>query len=173
MLVEIGDLCEIEALKQLKARYLRLVDEKKWDEWADVFTPDLDAWIADVPDEHFRTREEFMEFIFRAIGAGLTVHHAHMPEIEITGPESARGVWSMNDYVRFAGADGMLEIAGSGHYHEEYRKCADGQWRICRLRITRLLGMVDELVRRGVVDQAAVTIPDSRPVGADENLVGQ
>jgi hypothetical protein len=171
--VEIEDLCEIEAVKQLKARYLRLVDEKKWDEWADVFTPDLDAWIADVPDEHFTTREEFMEFIHRAIGAGLTVHHAHMPEIEITAPGIARGVWSMNDYVRFTGPDGELEIAGNGHYHEEYRKGEDGKWRISRIRITRLLGMVDELVRRGVVDSATVSIPDSRAVTADEKLAGR
>ncbi|MBL7502273.1 nuclear transport factor 2 family protein [Frankia sp. CNm7] len=171
--MRVEDLCEIEAIKQLKARYLRLVDEKKWDEWADVFVPDLDAWIEDVPDERFTSREEFIAFIQLAIGAGLTVHHGHMPEIEITGPDTARGTWAMNDYVRFAGPDGMLEIDGCGHYREEYRRCADGRWRISRLRITRLLGMVDELRRRGVVEEPAVVIPSSRGSGSPEGLVAR
>jgi hypothetical protein len=167
--VRIEDLRDIEAIKQLKARYLRLVDLKKWDDWADVFTPDLDAWIEDVPNERFSSREEFIAFIRRAIGAGLTVHHGHMPEIDLTGPDTARGIWAMNDYVRFAGPDGLLEISGNGHYHEEYRRCADGRWRISRVRITRLVGMVDELTRRGVVEPPA-TIPRTRPVAPAERL---
>ena len=28
------DLVEIEQIRQLKARYFRLMDQKKWDEWA-------------------------------------------------------------------------------------------------------------------------------------------
>ena len=33
-------LADIEAIKQLKARYFRLMDQKKWDEWAMVFSKD-------------------------------------------------------------------------------------------------------------------------------------
>ncbi|HTZ23833.1 MAG TPA: nuclear transport factor 2 family protein, partial [Streptosporangiaceae bacterium] len=32
---------------------------------------------------------------------------------------------------------------GFGHYHEEYRRDGDGQWRISRLRLSRL--RVDEV----------------------------
>ncbi|MBX6389262.1 MAG: nuclear transport factor 2 family protein [Frankia sp.] len=166
--MDINDLLEIEEIKQLKARYLRLVDEKRWEEWADVFTEDLDAWIEDVPDERFTTREEFIAFIRRAIGAGLTVHHGHMPEIQITGPGTARGIWSMYDFVRFCGPDGSLEVDGCGHYREEYRKCPDGKWRIARLRITRLRGMVEELERRGLVEQPVPAIPQTRRAPADD-----
>jgi len=31
---------EIEAIKQLEARYFRLMDTKQWEAWADVFTED-------------------------------------------------------------------------------------------------------------------------------------
>ena len=62
------DLVEIEAIKQLKARYFRSMDEKRWDDWGQVFT----------------------------------------------------------------------EVHGRGHYHEEYEKGADGQWRIAKLVLTRL-----------------------------------
>ncbi len=33
-------LADIEAIKRLKARYFRLMDQKKWDEWAMVFSTD-------------------------------------------------------------------------------------------------------------------------------------
>ena len=31
-------LCEIEAIKQLKARYCRYLDTKQWDDWRQLFT---------------------------------------------------------------------------------------------------------------------------------------
>src|SRR5262249_22591183 len=37
------DLVQIEAIKQLKYRYLRCLDQKLWDEMADVFTADCVA----------------------------------------------------------------------------------------------------------------------------------
>ena len=61
------------------------------------------------------------------------VHHGHMPEIEVLGDNSARGTWAMDDIVELPG----LSLRGWGHYHEQYRK-EDGQWRICRIRLTRL-----------------------------------
>ena len=36
---------DIEAIRQLKARYFRLMDQKRWEELLDVFT-------ADVEDSH-------------------------------------------------------------------------------------------------------------------------
>ena len=40
-------IADIEEIKQLKARYFRLMDTKQWDEWADLFTDDLDTWFED------------------------------------------------------------------------------------------------------------------------------
>ena len=31
---------DIEAIRQLKARYFRFVDTKQWDRWGDLFTED-------------------------------------------------------------------------------------------------------------------------------------
>jgi len=39
----------IEQLKQLKARYFRLMDQKRWDEWQEVFTEDVTAVYHGVP----------------------------------------------------------------------------------------------------------------------------
>ena len=66
-----------------------------------------------------------------------TVHHGHMPEIELTGPDSAAGVWAMSDYVEFASEGVPVGFRGYGHYHERYVK-RDGAWRIAHMKLTRL-----------------------------------
>ena len=71
--------------------------------------------------------------------SATTTHHGHMPEIEITGANTAKGIWAMFDYVQFASADGQpgMGLQGYGHYHEEYVR-EDGEWKIARLELTRL-----------------------------------
>ena len=59
-----------------------------------------------------------------------------MPEITILGPTEAEGIWAMFDYVLKPGQP--TGIKGYGHYHETYRKCEDGQWRISSKRNERL-----------------------------------
>jgi uncharacterized protein (TIGR02246 family) len=124
---------EIEAIKQLKARYFRLMDTKQWDQWADVFTEDAVVAASPRPDETFRGRAEIVRSVSRALRDGVTVHHGHMPEIALTGPDTATGIWAMYDFVDLP----ELVLHGWGHYHEEYVK-QDGAWRIRNLRLTRL-----------------------------------
>jgi SnoaL-like domain len=66
-----------------------------------------------------------------------------MPEIVLTGPTSARGIWAMEDYVEWPEGSEVKEapeakgFRGYGHYEEEYRN-EGGHWRIAFLRLTRL-----------------------------------
>ena len=78
--------------------------------------------------------DEFLTFLQGAIGDVVTVHHGHMPEIELTSPTTATGVWAMEDMLRWP--DGS-ELHGYGHYHETYVK-VDGSWRIASSTLTRL-----------------------------------
>ena len=133
-------LVEIEAIKQLKARYFRLMDQKQWDEWADLFT--LDAVLEAADDAPgagpVRGRDAIVANVSTVMERIRTVHHGHMPEIEITGPDTARGVWAMTDYVEWPEQDGRrVGIKGYGHYVEEYVR-EDGEWRIARSRLERL-----------------------------------
>ena len=131
-------LVDMEAIKQLKARYFRFLDTKQWDQWGDVFTTDA---VLEVPEaavvEHGRT--QIVDGVRAALEGTQTVHHGHMPEIEITGPDTARGTWAMFDYVEWpAGEDGSrVGLQGYGHYLEEYAR-EDGAWRIARTRLERL-----------------------------------
>jgi hypothetical protein len=57
-----------------------------------------------------------------------------MPEIELTSATTAKGIWAMQDLLRWP--DGR-ELSGYGHYHETYQR-VDGAWRIKTLKLTRL-----------------------------------
>ncbi len=132
--VNASDLVEIEAIRQLKARYFRFLDTKQWDAWREVFTEDFQAEIhGPHPVIHFGNRDEMVESNRKILAEAPTVHHGHMPEIELTGPDTATGIWAMVDVVKLGAG-----FVGYGHYHEEYRK-VEGDWRIARLRLTRLL----------------------------------
>ncbi len=133
----IRQLLDIEEIKQLKARYFRLVDAKDWDEWALVFATDA---VLEIPEGElaYRGRDEIVANVRTVMAELRTVHHGHMPEVEITGRDSARGVWAMFDYVEWPEQDGRrVGLRGYGHYVEEYVR-EDGEWRISRSRLERL-----------------------------------
>ena len=124
---------DIEAIRQLKARYFRLMDTKQWDQWGDVFTEDAHLAASPDPNETFHGRTDIVKRVSAVLRDARTVHHGHMPEIELTGPDTATGIWAMYDFVDMP----QLVLHGWGHYHEEYAK-QGGAWRIRRSRLTRL-----------------------------------
>ena len=125
---------DIEAIKQLKARYFRTMDTKDWNGMRQVFTDDVVIDTSEAGGEAVRGADTFMAFLEDLLGDVLTVHHGHMPEIEITSPTTATGVWSMEDKLRWPNG---MELDGYGHYHETYEKIG-GEWRIKTLLLTRL-----------------------------------
>src|SRR5262245_33972101 len=131
-------LLDIEEIKQLKARYFRLMDTKNWDEYGLVFAVDA---VMEVPEANVvnNGRDAIVSGVSKVLEGVRTVHHGHMPEIEITGPNTARGIWAMFDYVEFPASKSgdRVGLKGYGHYHEQYVR-EDGQWRISRLRLERL-----------------------------------
>lgn len=134
---ELGD---VEAIKQLKAQYFRLLDTKQWDEWRKLFTDDLRY---EGPRGASTGADKFVVATKQWLQPATTVHHGHMPEIVFTSERTARGVWAMFDCVEFPTEDqvgpfpGSRGFVGYGHYEEEYRK-ENGEWRISLLRLTRL-----------------------------------
>ncbi len=58
-------------------------------------------------------RDEIVTNVSTALVGARTRHHGHMPEIEITGDDTARGIWAMFDYVEWPKHDGTtLGTAG-------------------------------------------------------------
>ncbi|MFT6155603.1 MAG: hypothetical protein ACI9I4_000499 [Neolewinella sp.] len=129
-------LTEIEAIKQLKASYCRLLDSKDWEGWRGLFTDDFHSDTADSGGKDIKGADAFVAFVRSALGkpARATVHQIHAPEIKIISSSEAKGIWALNDIVRFGIG---LNLNGYGHYHETYQKI-DGVWKIKYSKLTRL-----------------------------------
>ena len=127
----------LEDIRLLKARYFRCLDTKDWDGFADLFAPDA---VMDMTSEGAAITEgnrEIAAFVRGVVGDVTTVHHGHTPEIEITSPTTATGIWAMEDKLRWPEDAPLGSMHGYGHYHETYERVADG-WRIKTLRLSRL-----------------------------------
>ena len=144
-------LAATEAIKVLKARYFRAVDTQDWDLMRQVLAQDVVCDFRGAttdPATGFNPAGEVTEVVIEglakaipAMAAGMSgvrsVHHGHMPEIEVTGPDSASAIWAMFDSLRYPPGQALRELNGCGHYHETYVRTADG-WRIGSIRLTRL-----------------------------------
>ncbi len=128
---------DLEAIRQVKARYFRMMDSKDWDGLAAVFTDDVEIDMTGEGGGVTRSVSEYMPFLREVIGDVVTVHHGHMPEIEVTSPTTARGIWALEDQLWWPDGAPIRHMHGFGHYHETYEKTAQG-WRIKTMTITRL-----------------------------------
>jgi uncharacterized protein (TIGR02246 family) len=131
---------DLEAIKQLKARYFRTMDTKDWAAMRTVFADDVVIDVSSSGGGVVHGADAFLASLRQVLEDVVTVHHGHMPEIEITSPTTAKGVWAMNDLLRWP--DGR-ELQGYGHYHETYER-TDACWRIKTLTLTRLRTDVTE-----------------------------
>lgn len=125
---------DVEAIKQVKARYCRTMDTKDWAAMREVFADELVMDTTESGGELWSDADAFIAFMTQNFSDVITVHHCHMPEISLASPVSATAVWAMEDMLRFA--DGS-EMHGFGHYHEVYDK-SDGDWKILSSKLTRL-----------------------------------
>jgi SnoaL-like domain len=133
---------DVELIKQLKARYFRMMDTKDWDGVAAVFADDVQIDMRGEGATEVQSLGEFVPYLIASVGAVTTVHHGHMPEIEITSPTTASGVWAMEDMLWWPDGSRIRHLHGYGHYHETYRKVGD-EWRIASMRLTRLRRDID------------------------------
>jgi hypothetical protein len=132
---EIQRLSDIEAIKQLKYRYIRLVDAHRFKEWGEAsFTEDCYLSTTDLGTHVGRAN--IVDAVAQSYGACETIHHVHMPEIKITGPNAASGIWSIDDYSTWVAEGSRMVEWGRGHYEEDYVRTEQG-WRINRSILVR------------------------------------
>lgn len=129
---------DIEAIKQLKYRYLRCLDTKRWDELAETLTEDATTSYAD-GQYSFRGRDEILRFLKESPlaeeGGFVGVHHCHHPEIEFTGEGRARGTWALYNYLVHKTQG--IEMRLGAYYHDEYVK-ENGRWKIRSTGYTKI-----------------------------------
>lgn len=151
-------LLAVEEIRKTKASYWYALDMKDWTMFADQFTEDA---ILDLREEAYFAEgkpipplppaseaiaagdpgvtvgnQAFAQRIAEALATWRTVHHGHAPIIDIDSADEGRAIWPLFDYID----NGRRALQGYGHYHERYRRCPDGRWRISHMRLTRLRG---------------------------------
>jgi hypothetical protein len=140
------DLQALEEIRQLKHRYLRAVDQKRWDV--------LEAALAEdaVADYGTRTlgkpllltgRAEILAFMRENLGGDgiITFHFCGQPEIDIDG-DTATGIWAFQDTVILK--ERRVVIKGAAYYEEKYVRLPEG-WRISYLTYNRIYETMESL----------------------------
>jgi hypothetical protein len=131
-------LLAIEEIKTLKSRYFRYIDTKEWDKYQGLFAADF-AVVDENDKPLMRGGREFAESVQAFLGASVTMHTGHSPDIEILSASTAKGIWGVHDILTWEKGDprdGFKKLIGWGYYYETYRKEA-GQWRIDTWRLKR------------------------------------
>jgi len=117
-------LATLREIEQLKYRYLRTLDLKDWDGFADTLAPEV---VADYGGGKlsFTGRDQVVDFMRTSLGpAIITVHHCHHPEIELDG-DTARAHWYLEDQVIIT--EHRLVLTGAAFYDDRYVR-RDGRW---------------------------------------------
>lgn len=122
-----ADLQEIEAIKRLKYKYVRCLDLKLWKEMEDCFTEDATSAYGD-GKYSYDGRDQILGFLRQALGHNMiSMHQVHHPEIDLTSPTTASGIWALQDLIIETNAN--ITIRGAAFYYDEYVK-AGGHWKI-------------------------------------------
>ncbi len=79
---------DIDDIKRVKYRYLRALDTKHWDDFADTLTEDIAGdYGSSLGEEHrFTDRDTLVEFMRTSMPANvITEHRVTHPEIDVDG----------------------------------------------------------------------------------------
>jgi hypothetical protein len=140
-MTDVEKLLAIEEIKRVKSKYFYGLDHKDWELWRrEVWTADARLEVPEVGRDVVGV-DNIIAWVSESVGDQVSVHHGHMPNIEIVSADAATGVWAMEDRLYRTKerplADGTTFLHGFGHYHERYARTASG-WRIASTRLTRL-----------------------------------
>ena len=153
---DVEKLLAAEGIRNIKATYWYAMDTKQWDLLKTVFSkncivdfrgerdlkpgesyaklPPAEKALAEGDYPVQKGPENIVKYIKEVVEHWITVHHGAAPIITITGPDTGKAIWPLFDYID----NRKTSLMGYGHYHETYRKEADGVWRIETLQLTRL-----------------------------------
>lgn len=120
---------DIEAIKQVKARYGRAADTKDLALLRTTITADFSCDTGSSGRGATQGADAFIERV--RTNPDVTVHHALLPEIELTSPSTATATWAVHLFARSPDGGAMDAF---GHYHDTYQK-VDGAWRLSSLQL--------------------------------------
>jgi hypothetical protein len=133
--VSVERLLDIKACEQLKYRYCRLLDQRRFDELGELLIDDCTVAYGGGAIT-LQGRDNVTAYLHKAMGdtRTLTSHIVSHPEIEVDG-DVATASWVLHDVLILQ--DGRLTIRGASYYDDRYVRTANG-WRIAHTGYRRL-----------------------------------
>lgn len=141
MAYTLQQLSDLEDIRTLKHRYFRGIDTADMALLDGLFTEDV---AVDYRGGNYRVvlngRADMLVFLANSFHSGaLAMHHGHMPEITLTGPDSAEGIWYLEDI--FINLELKSHTFGTAIYKDLYQR--EGRvWKIARSEYDRVIEVV-------------------------------
>jgi hypothetical protein len=133
-------LIAVEEIGKMRARYLRLLDTRNWDDLIKLYAPDATlSFQTEAPGIVNRGHAEIRKAITMHLVDVVTAHSAHMLELEFLSDTRAKGSWTLEDWLWFgpkSAAPGR-HVHAFGHLNDEYVKSGSA-WLIQSADITRV-----------------------------------
>lgn len=134
-------LSDLEDIRTLKHRYFRGIDTADMDLLASLFTEDVAVeYRGGSYKVALSGRDDMIEFLANSFHSGtVAMHHGHMPEIRLTGDNSAEGIWYLEDI--FINLEEKTHTSGTAIYRDQYRR-EGGVWKIACTIYDRVMEVV-------------------------------
>jgi uncharacterized protein (TIGR02246 family) len=130
-----AQLTDHEQIQQLLARFIQLRDDKRFDEWAQLFTED---GTFEYPGARVTGRDAIRDNVADLLRSDRGKHLGFNAVIEVNGDTAS----VVSDVVKLRpaepGSDGAFVVQTAGRYIDALVRTADG-WRVASRR-TELLG---------------------------------
>ena len=139
----------IEAIRNLKAKYWRGVDQADGDLVRSILAEDCVLDYRDCCKDPVTGIDHMPQMNIVMTGRSswqtgnleeprvVTSHQGHQCEIEVTGETTATGLWSFTDRFFIPPGGPFTRLTGYGYYHDTYERLGAG-WFLKTTRITRL-----------------------------------
>jgi hypothetical protein len=119
---EVEPAAEIAAIEQLKQNYFTDVDAKDWVALRTLFAPDAVVDTRSSFGPIFPSRDPFIVFTAVTLEALSTHHVGSDPQIMVTSPTTADGVWQLQDHLDIGN---LIGIHGFASYSDTYEEIGD------------------------------------------------
>lgn len=144
MAYSLQQLSDLEEIKVLKSRYFRGIDTADWALLEGMFTADVNVEYVG-GDYHVKLTgaDAMQQFLANSFHSGtLAMHQGHLPEITFTGPDSADGLWYLEDI--FINLEDKFHTFGTAIYRDSYVR-SDGRWQIASTVYDRVMEVTEPL----------------------------
>ena len=134
-------LSDMEDIRILKHRYFRGIDTADAALLAELFTDDVEV---DYRGGTYRValtgKQDMLAFLANSFHSdAVAMHHGHMPEIVLTGADSATGIWYLEDI--FISLETRTHTIGTAIYRDTYRR-ESGAWKIAKSEYDRVIELI-------------------------------